>query len=127
MVTTRCSSLWAIGTASDYPTGLIRLLAQAEPRRWRLIVGFAANTTAGGHDWGTTNTALFVANGSAGLTAALTPVKKKFSVWRKRPARFSYGVADATSNSHNSRDAVVRGTSNNSVGLTNGRLFHGSH
>ena len=32
-------SLWAIATASDYSTGLIRLLAQAEPRRWRLIVG----------------------------------------------------------------------------------------
>jgi len=32
-------SFWAIATASDYSTGLIRLLAQAEPRRWRLIVG----------------------------------------------------------------------------------------
>lgn len=32
-------SFWAIATATDYSTGLIRLLAQAEPRRWRLIVG----------------------------------------------------------------------------------------
>ncbi len=32
-------SFWAIATASDYQTGLIRLLVQAEPRRWRLIVG----------------------------------------------------------------------------------------
>lgn len=32
-------SIWAIATASDYSTGLVRLLAQAEPRRWRLIVG----------------------------------------------------------------------------------------
>jgi ABC-type transport system involved in multi-copper enzyme maturation permease subunit len=32
-------SFWAIATASDYSTGLVRLLAQAEPRRWRLIVG----------------------------------------------------------------------------------------
>lgn len=32
-------SLWAIAVASDYSTGLIRLLAQAEPRRWRLLVG----------------------------------------------------------------------------------------
>lgn len=32
-------SFWAIATASDYSTGLIRLLAQAEPRRWRLMVG----------------------------------------------------------------------------------------
>jgi len=34
------------------------------------IVGFAADTTTGGHDWASTNTALFIANGSAGLTAA---------------------------------------------------------
>lgn len=32
-------SFWAIGVATDYSTGLIRLLAQAEPRRWRLLVG----------------------------------------------------------------------------------------
>jgi ABC-type transport system involved in multi-copper enzyme maturation permease subunit len=32
-------SFWAIAVASDYSTGLIRLLAQAEPRRWRLLVG----------------------------------------------------------------------------------------
>lgn len=32
-------SIWAIATATDYSSGLIRLLAQAEPRRWRLIVG----------------------------------------------------------------------------------------
>ncbi|MDP2401127.1 MAG: hypothetical protein Q8M66_04045 [Actinomycetota bacterium] len=32
-------ALWAIAVASDYSTGLIRLLAQAEPRRWRLLVG----------------------------------------------------------------------------------------
>ncbi|MDO8950941.1 MAG: hypothetical protein Q8S43_04655 [Actinomycetota bacterium] len=34
-------SFWAIAVASDYSTGLIRLLAQAEPRRWRLLVGKA--------------------------------------------------------------------------------------
>ncbi len=32
-------SLGAIAVATDYATGLIRLLVQAEPRRWRLIVG----------------------------------------------------------------------------------------
>lgn len=32
-------SFWAIAVASDYSTGLIRLLVQAEPRRWRLLVG----------------------------------------------------------------------------------------
>ena len=30
---------WAIAVASDYGTGLIRLLVQAEPRRYRLLVG----------------------------------------------------------------------------------------
>jgi len=30
---------WAIATASDYSTGLIRLLVQAEPHRSRLLVG----------------------------------------------------------------------------------------
>jgi ABC-type transport system involved in multi-copper enzyme maturation permease subunit len=32
-------SFWAIAAASDHSTGLIRLLAAAEPRRWVLIVG----------------------------------------------------------------------------------------
>ncbi len=32
-------SFWAIATASDYSTGLIRLLTAAQPRRWRLLVG----------------------------------------------------------------------------------------
>jgi ABC-type transport system involved in multi-copper enzyme maturation permease subunit len=35
-------SFWAIATASDYSTGLIRLLAAAQPRRWRLLVGKVA-------------------------------------------------------------------------------------
>ncbi len=32
-------SFWAVATASDYSSGLIRLLIAAEPRRWRLLVG----------------------------------------------------------------------------------------
>jgi ABC-2 type transport system permease protein len=32
-------SFWAVSVASDYGTGLIRLLVQAEPRRYRLLVG----------------------------------------------------------------------------------------
>ena len=32
-------SFWAIATASDYSTGLIRLLAAAQPHRWRLLLG----------------------------------------------------------------------------------------
>ncbi|MGL4339983.1 MAG: hypothetical protein ACRCSP_06140 [Rhodoglobus sp.] len=32
-------SFWAIAMASDYSTGLIRLLVAAQPHRWRLILG----------------------------------------------------------------------------------------
>lgn len=38
-------SLWAILTAQDHSTGLIRLLVAAEPRRWRLLAGKAAALT----------------------------------------------------------------------------------
>jgi ABC-type transport system involved in multi-copper enzyme maturation permease subunit len=32
-------SFWALATASDYTSGLIRLLVAAEPRRWPLLAG----------------------------------------------------------------------------------------
>jgi ABC-2 type transport system permease protein len=32
-------SIWAVVTAGDYSSGLIRLLVAAEPRRWRLLAG----------------------------------------------------------------------------------------
>ena len=32
-------SFWAVATATDYSSGLIRLLVAAEPRRWRLLAG----------------------------------------------------------------------------------------
>ena len=32
-------SFWAVVTAADYSSGLIRLLVAAEPRRWRLLAG----------------------------------------------------------------------------------------
>ena len=32
-------SFWAVVTAGDYSSGLIRLLVAAEPRRWRLLTG----------------------------------------------------------------------------------------
>lgn len=32
-------SFWAIATATDYSSGLIRLLAAAQPRRWTLLAG----------------------------------------------------------------------------------------
>jgi ABC-type transport system involved in multi-copper enzyme maturation permease subunit len=43
-------AFWAIAAASDYSSGLVRVLAAAEPRRWRLLVGkwiALAVTTAG--------------------------------------------------------------------------------
>ncbi len=35
-------SFWAVVTAGDYSSGLIRLLVAAEPRRWRLLAGKVA-------------------------------------------------------------------------------------
>jgi ABC-2 type transport system permease protein len=35
-------SIWAVVTAGDYSSGLIRLLVASEPRRWRLIAGKVA-------------------------------------------------------------------------------------
>jgi ABC-type transport system involved in multi-copper enzyme maturation permease subunit len=32
-------SIWAVVTATDYSSGLIRLLVAAEPRRWQLLAG----------------------------------------------------------------------------------------
>ena len=32
-------SFWAVATATDYSSGLVRLLVAAEPRRWRLLAG----------------------------------------------------------------------------------------
>ncbi len=32
-------SFWALATAGDYTTGLIRVLVAAEPHRWKLLVG----------------------------------------------------------------------------------------
>ena len=34
-------AFWALAVASDYSSGLIRLLVAAEPRRWRLVLGKA--------------------------------------------------------------------------------------
>lgn len=32
-------AFWALASASDYSTGLIRIIVAAEPRRWRLLLG----------------------------------------------------------------------------------------
>ena len=36
-----CLSFWAVVTAADYQSGLIRLLATAQPTRWKLVAGKA--------------------------------------------------------------------------------------
>jgi ABC-type transport system involved in multi-copper enzyme maturation permease subunit len=32
-------AFWALASASDYSTGLVRIIVAAEPRRWRLLLG----------------------------------------------------------------------------------------
>ena len=39
-------SFWAIATAADYSSGLIRLMVAAQPRRWKLLVGKVAALAA---------------------------------------------------------------------------------
>ena len=39
-------SFWAIVTATDYSSGLIRLMVAAQPRRWKLVVGKVAALAA---------------------------------------------------------------------------------
>ena len=39
-------SFWALSTATDYSSGLIRVLASAQPQRWRLLAGKAAALAA---------------------------------------------------------------------------------
>jgi ABC-type transport system involved in multi-copper enzyme maturation permease subunit len=38
--------VWAMGVTTDYSSGLIRLLVQAEPSRWRLLLGKVVALTA---------------------------------------------------------------------------------
>lgn len=38
--------VWAMGATTDYSSGLIRLLVQAEPSRWRLLLGKVVALTA---------------------------------------------------------------------------------
>ena len=39
-------SLWAVAAATDYSSGLIRLLVSAQPHRWRLLIGKVVALTA---------------------------------------------------------------------------------
>jgi ABC-type transport system involved in multi-copper enzyme maturation permease subunit len=68
-------SLWAVATATDYSSGLIRLLVAAEPRRWRLVAGKVV--------------ALVV------VTAAATTIAAIVNVVAVMPAAQAAGIATA--------------------------------
>ncbi len=68
-------SLWAVATAADYTSGLIRLLVAAEPRRWRLLAGKVC--------------ALLV------VTAAATTVAAVVNVFAVLPAAGAAGISTA--------------------------------
>jgi len=69
-------SFWAVATASDYSSGLIRPLVAAEPHRWRLLAGKVA--------------ALLV------VTAAATTVAAAVNVVAVFPAAGAAGISTAT-------------------------------
>jgi ABC-2 type transport system permease protein len=68
-------SMWAVVTAGDYGSGLIRLLVAAEPRRWRLLAGKVV--------------ALVI------LTAAATTVAAIVNVLAVMPAAGAAGISTA--------------------------------
>jgi ABC-type transport system involved in multi-copper enzyme maturation permease subunit len=68
-------SIWAVVTASDYSSGLVRLLVAAEPRRWRLLAGKVV--------------ALVI------LTAAATTVAAIVNVFAVMPAAGAAGISTA--------------------------------
>jgi len=68
-------SLWAVATATDYSSGLIRLLVAAEPRRWPLLAGKVL--------------ALVI------LTAAATTVAAVVNVFAVMPAAQAAGISTA--------------------------------
>jgi ABC-2 type transport system permease protein len=66
-------SFWALLTATDYSSGLIRLLVSAQPRRWKLLLGKVAALVA--------------------LTAAATAVATIFNVIAAVPSAGAAGVS----------------------------------
>lgn len=68
-------SFWAVATAGDYSSGLVRLLVAAEPRRWRLLAGKVF--------------ALLVVTGAATTVAAIT------NVFAVMPAAQAAGISTA--------------------------------
>jgi ABC-type transport system involved in multi-copper enzyme maturation permease subunit len=68
-------SLWAVVTAGDYSSGLVRLLVAAEPRRWPLVAGKVA--------------ALMI------VTAGATTVAAVVNVFAVLPAAGAAGISTA--------------------------------
>ncbi len=69
-------SFWAVATATDYSSGLIRLLVAAEPRRWRLLAGKVV--------------ALLI------VTAGATTVAAVVNVFAVMPAASAAGISTST-------------------------------
>lgn len=69
-------SFWGVATASDYSSGLIRLLVAAEPRRWRLLAGKVV--------------ALLI------VTAGATTVAAVVNVFAVMPAASAAGISTST-------------------------------
>ena len=68
-------SMWAVATAADYSSGLVRLLVAAEPRRWPLLAGKVG--------------ALLI------VTAAATTVAAVVNVFAVLPAAGAAGISTA--------------------------------
>jgi len=68
-------AFWAVATASDYSSGLVRLLVAAEPRRWRVLAGKVG--------------ALLV------VTAAATAVAAAVNAFVAMPAAGAAGISTA--------------------------------
>ena len=71
-------SLWALVTATDYSSGLIRLLVAAQPHRWKLLLGKLAALVAGTAV--ATTVALMVNVGVAPLAADAAGIDS--TLWR---------------------------------------------
>jgi ABC-type transport system involved in multi-copper enzyme maturation permease subunit len=81
-------AFWAVATATDYTTGLVRLLVSAEPRRWRLLLGKVvalAVVTAGAAAVATTSVALaspvFASLSDVGTAAWTLDVGSVVAAW----------------------------------------------
>ena len=83
-----CLSFWAVVTAADYQSGLIRLLATAQPARWKLIGGKAIALAIGTAV--ATTAAVLVGLPSAGPSAQAAGIST--SAWGQHAAAHVAGA-----------------------------------